>query len=137
MKTYSIDWVSHNFNNYDKWESEWNFARIAYRYGFDTNDVNVNVNVENDEDAMVAVNLLYWLVFVAVAVVEFEMNVIDVDYVDAVAVVADAGAVADLPLCLSSMGSDFEHISFSRVAKQIHYVPWHSRKTQFRFQSKH
>lgn len=31
--------------------------KIAYRYDFDTNDV--NVNVENDADAMVAVNLLY------------------------------------------------------------------------------
>lgn len=46
-------------NNCDKWESDWNFVRIAYRYDFDTNDVNVNENVENDVDAMDAVNLLY------------------------------------------------------------------------------
>lgn len=57
--------------------------------------------------------------------VEFAMNVIDVD-VDVDFAAAAVGAVADLLLlllCLSSMGSDFEHISFSRVAKQIHCEP--------------
>lgn len=76
--------------------------------------------------------------FVAAAAVEIETNVIDVDVGFAVAAAGAAAAdVADSPLCSGSMGSDFEHISFSRVAKRIHYAPWHSRKTQFRFQSKH
>lgn len=58
--------------------------------------------------------------------VELAMNVIDVN----VAAVGDVGgAVADsrppppLLLCLYSMGSGFEHISFSRAAKQIRCEP--------------
>ena len=68
-----------------------------------------------------------------VAAVEFAMNVIDVG----VDFVAAAVAVADLLLCLSSMGSDFEHISFFLFAKQKRCVPLHSRKTRYPFQSKH
>lgn len=65
--------------------------------------------------------------FVVAAAVEFEMNVNDVDVGADGAAGDDDAVVADsavgLSLCLHSTGSYFEHISFSRVAKQIHCEP--------------
>lgn len=69
-------------------------------------------------------------------VVVFASDVIAV--VDA-ADVADAdvaAAAVDLPLCSSSMGSNFVRISFSLFAKRIHCEPLHNHRTRYRLQSK-
>lgn len=73
-----------------------------------------------------------------VVAVVFVSDVIAV--VDAAAAdVADAdvaAAAVDLPLCSSSMGSNFVRISFSLFAKRIHCEPLHNHRTRYRLQSK-
>lgn len=64
-----------------------------------------------------------------VVAVDFAMDVYD-------GVVVGAVAAVGLLLCSDSMDSDFEHISFSLVAKRTHCEPWHSRKIECRLQSK-
>lgn len=97
-----------------------NFVRVSTtefttsetnRYDFDINDVNSNVNGAYDA---AEVNLLYWSVFVVVAVYAIDVIAV-VDAVGDVAVGADAAV--DLPLYSSSMGLNFERISFSLFAK--------------------
>lgn len=51
-----------------------------------------------------------------------------------VAAVVDASAV-DSVLSSNSMDSDFERISFFRVAKRTHYEPLHNHRTQCQLQS--
>lgn len=85
--------------------------------------MNANANEAYGVNVLVAVNLLYLSVFVAV---EFVIDVFAADVV----VAAD-----DLPLCSSSMGSNFERISSSLFAKRRHCEPLHNRKTQSRLQS--